>query len=62
MSKREMRILFGIALLLLLIVVGGIFVVNLQSNSLDAGFRQQRIIETRDAGIEGTATAQAKQP
>lgn len=58
MSKREKRILIGFALLLALIVIGGIVVAGLQSSALDAQFQQQRIIETREAEIEQTASAQ----
>ncbi len=58
MSKREKRILIGILLLLALVIVGGVLVASLQSSSLDAGFRQQQSIETRNAEIEQTVSAQ----
>lgn len=58
MSKRETRILIGIALIVALVIVGGVIVASLQSSATTAGFSQQQAIETRNAGIEQTASAQ----
>lgn len=58
MSKREVRILIGIALIMALVIVGGVIASGLQASATAAGFSQQQSIETRNAGIEQTASAQ----
>lgn len=59
MSKREIRWLIALAVVLMVVVVGVFTLVNIQQNADRAGADEQHLIETRNANFESTATAQA---
>lgn len=57
MSKREKRILIGIALVMVLVIVGGVIVANLQSSGQQPRLDLTMQMQTLDAAAIGTAKA-----
>lgn len=62
MKKQEVRYLVVLVIVLGIITIAGFVYSSLLESSTRAGFREQQLIETRNAMFDLTATAVKQQP